>query len=704
MTEDIKNQNNIRPGESNLADIKKEAAQLQLELTRHSHNYHVLDAPVISDHEYDMMLKRLVVLEEKFPELSTPDSPTKRVGAPALSTFEQADHSIPMLSLDNAFTDEDVMDFHRRIIKNLNREDILYTAEPKLDGVAVELKYVNGILVLATTRGDGVTGEVITDNVRTIRTVPLKLNEDKIKAPALLEVRGEIIIRQADFDTLNQTRLENEENIFANPRNAAAGSLRQLDSKVTATRPLDIFVYGTGLVTGYHSENHSEDHSESGESNGFTTQEQMLYALKDFGFPVNDNIKYSVKIEEVLKFYKKLETIRPDLPFEIDGMVIKVDDTSMQRELGEKIKSPRWAIACKFPAMQETTTINDIIVQVGRTGTLTPVAVLESVNVGGVMVSRATLHNEDEIKRKDIRIGDKAMVMRAGDVIPRVVKIIASARTGTEIPFEMPEHCPVCHSRIEKFKLDKTNINKCVNASCQAQLKERLRHFVSKKAFDMDGFGRKIVEQLVDEGMLASFADVFYLEAEKLADLDRMAEKSAANLIQSIEASKNVTLRRFIYSLGIDHTGENAAKLFAQNFPGLEEVMAADQAVLEDIKGIGPETAASVCKFFTHEENQEIIEKIKTSGVVITNDQPKLTEEALDNPFNNKKIVLTGTLQTMARNDAKAQLEKLGANITSSISAKTDFLIAGEKAGSKLAKAEKLGVKVLTEKEFTDLL
>ena len=668
-------------------EIKKEARKLQKELTEHSYQYHVLDDPIISDVEYDMMLKRLIEIEDKFPQFSTPDSPTKRVGAPPLSGFDQAIHTIPMLSLDNAFNDQDVLDFHKRIVKNLNQEDILYTVEPKLDGVAVELKYENGILVQATTRGDGVTGEVITQNIRTIRSVPLKLHDGKTKAPSLLEVRGEVIIMRPDFDFLNKTRLEQGLSIFANPRNAAAGSLRQLDSKITASRPLDIFVYGTGLMQGISFQYHS----------------QMLKVLKDFGFPVNNHIQTTITIDKVLKFYKELEAIRDNLDYEIDGMVIKVDDIKLQRLMGEKIKSPRWAIAYKFPAMQKTTTINDIIVQVGRTGTLTPVAILEPVNVGGVMVSRATLHNEDEIKRKDIRIGDKALVMRAGDVIPKIVKVIESDRKGNEVVFEMPAYCPVCQSKIEKIKLDKSHINKCVNASCQAQLKERIRHFVSKKAFDIDGLGKKIVDQLVDEGMIKSFADIFLLEKEKLASLDRMAEKSATNLVLSIEKSKKISLRRFIYALGIAHTGENAAKLISERFSTFTDIMETSEEVLQKINGIGPETASAVCKFFSNLENKAIIENIIHSGVIITNDQPVIGNLS-DNPFNNKRIVLTGTLQTMTRKEAKKQLEKLGAAITSSISLKTDFLIAGEKAGSKLKKAQNLGIEILDENRFINLL
>ncbi|MCK5695023.1 MAG: NAD-dependent DNA ligase LigA [Desulfobacula sp.] len=667
--------------------VKKEARKLQRQLTEHNHRYHVLDDPVISDIEYDQLLQRLIEIEKEFPEFSTPDSPTKRVGASPLSAFEQATHSVPMLSLDNAFKDEDVIDFHKRCIKNLNQENLFYIAEPKLDGVAVELKYENGVLVQATTRGDGTTGELITQNVRTIRSVPLKLHEAKFEAPSLLEVRGEVIITRSDFDRLNKIRLENEESIFANPRNAAAGSLRQLDSKITATRPLDIFVYGTGIAQGI----------------SFQTQSQMLEALKEFGFPVNAHIKSGLSIESVLTFYKELEALRDSLAYEIDGMVIKVDDISFQRQLGEKIKSPRWAVAYKFPAMQKTTTIKDIIVQVGRTGILTPVAILEPVNVGGVVVSRATLHNEDEIKRKDIRIGDTILVMRAGDVIPKVVKIIESQRKENEVSFKMPSHCPVCHSKIQKTKLDKSIINKCVNASCQAQLKERIKHFVSKKAFDIEGLGKKIVDQLVDEGMLKSFSDVFLLEKEKLTGLDRLGEKSATNLIHSIEKSKKISLRRFVYALGIDHTGEQAAKLISERFLTLKEIMETSEEILKEIKGIGPETASAVTQFFSNLENKGIIKNITYSDVIITNDQPSYTEFQ-DNLFANKRIVLTGTLQTMTRSEAKKQLEKLGANITSSISAKTDFLIAGEKAGSKLAKARKFGIAILDETQLTALL
>jgi DNA ligase (NAD+) len=665
--------------------LKEEAKQLQKELTEHSQRYHVLDDPVISDGEYDRMMARLIEIETRNPTLCAADSPTKRVGAPPLDAFESAAHSIPMLSLDNAFEDADVLAFHSRNVKNLEFEKIFYTAEPKLDGLAVELTYKNGILTRATTRGDGINGEVITENVRTIKSIPLRLKTTKDPFPVLLEVRGEVIIMHKDFERLNQTRLAKGEAVFANPRNAAAGSLRQLDSRVTATRPLTIFVYGVGKVAGL----------------AFETQARMLAALKAFGFPVNEHIQTHITIQEVLRFYNRLAGIRANLDYEIDGMVIKVDRMDMQQALGEKVKSPRWAIAYKFPAMQETTTILDIIVQVGRTGTLTPVALLEPTNVGGVVVARATLHNADEIKRKDIRIGDRALIMRAGDVIPKVVKIIESARKGTEQVFEMPGTCPVCSSPVRRLA-DEAAI-KCINVACRAQLTERIKHFVSKKGFDMDGLGKKIVDQLVNEGLITSFADLFTLDQERLASLDRQAEKSVSNMLKAIEGSKQISFPRFLFALGIDHTGENAARLLAGQFETLETLMAADQAILENIHGMGEKTAASVIRFFANQENKRIIQQILDAGVQIQNDLFARQTPA-DHPLSGKTLVLTGTLETLKRAEAKRHLEELGAKVTSSVSARTDFLVAGRDAGSKLEKATRLGVTVLDETELKALL
>ncbi len=666
---------------------KREAEILQKELTDHNHRYHVMDDPIISDAEYDQMLKRLIEIETQYPEYATVDSPTQRTGAPPLSGFKQSKHTVPMLSLDNAFNDKDVWGFHKRNVKNLYQENISYIAEPKLDGVAVELKYENGILTEATTRGDGITGEVITQNVRTIRSIPLKLNADNQITPSLIEIRGEIIITKADFERLNKAQLKKEEHIFANPRNAAAGSLRQLDSKITAKRPLDIFVYGIGRVEG----------------ETFSSQSEMLDCLKKFGFPVNPLIRSNLDVDHILETYRELELKRDNLPYEIDGMVIKVDSFEHQSQLGEKIKSPRWAVAYKFPAMQKTTVIEGIVIQVGRTGTLTPVAELKPVNVGGVMVSRATLHNEDEIRRKDIRVGDTVLVMRAGDVIPKVVKVIETKRDGSQIPFIMPDYCPVCNYKVEKYRLDRSFINKCVNTTCDAQFKERVKHFVSKKAFDIDGLGKKMVDQLVDEGFIKSFSDLFGLETERLANLDRMGQKSATNLITAIEKSKNISLKRFIYALGIDHTGENAAKLLAQTYLELHNIRESKIDDLENIHGIGPETANAVKSFFSNEENWNMIEQIIASRVNIKNDLIGQTDVE-ENQFLDKRIVLTGTLQSMPRSKAKKQLEALGAKIMSSISSKTDFLIAGEKAGSKLKKATDLGIQVVNESELIEIL
>ncbi len=674
--------------------LKKEAGKLQKELTDHSFRYHVLDDPVIDDETYDHMLKRLVEIEDQYPELSTPDSPTRRIGAPPLTDFKTAAHSIPMLSLDNGFNDDDIMAFHQRNIKALGTDlksagQLLYTAEPKLDGVAVELTYEQGVLVLATTRGDGRTGEVITDNIRTISRIPLRLRSSDLPIPELLEVRGEVIINSPDFIQLNQTRVNQGDAPFANPRNAAAGSLRQLDSKITAKRPLDIFVYGVGLCRGIN----------------FTSQSNMLETLEKLDFPVNLHIQKTIEIADVLLAHKHLQTLRPDLDYEIDGMVIKVDDLALQHALGEKIKSPRWAVAYKFPSMEKTTRINEIIIQVGRTGTLTPVALLEAVNIGGVIVSRATLHNADEIERKDIRVHDQALITRAGDVIPKVVKIFASERKGNEIVFQMPETCPVCESKVRRSE-DEAAV-KCINAACQAQLKERIRHFVSKKGLDVDGLGKKIVIQLVEEGMLKSFADIFTLDEKDLASLERMGEKSAANLITAIETAKNVSLTRFIFALGIDHTGENAARLLAKAFPGLPELKETGTITLSAIHGMGEKTASAVTRFFSTPENHALIDDMINAGVNITNDlydDNKGEKDSEDHVFSNKTLVLTGTLEQFKRSEAKEKLLAIGAKVTGSVSSKTDFLLAGRDAGSKLKKAQALGVTILDETQFLEMM
>jgi DNA ligase (NAD+) len=665
--------------------IEYRVRQLQQMLTDHNYYYHVLDDPKISDAEYDRLMQELIELETAYPELKTPDSPTQRVGGAPLPAFDHAKHSIPMLSLDNAFSDQNILEFHARVLKNTGSDDLLYTAEPKLDGVAIELRYENGVLVQAVTRGDGFVGEVVTDNVRTIRSVPLGLRADAASCPDLLEVRGEVFISRAGFQDLNRQRENRGEPVFANPRNAAAGSLRQLDSAVTASRPLDLFVYGRGQIEGLT----------------FDSQSEFLDALTALGFPVNPLVKKQITIDQALAFYRELIDLRPELPYEIDGMVIKVDRVDFQQQLGEKIKSPRWAIACKFAAIEKITRIRDILVQVGRTGTLTPVAVLEPVQVGGVTVSRATLHNMDEIRKKDIRIGDNALITRAGDVIPKVVTILPADRTGTEQMFDMPSHCPVCRSGVQR--LEGEAAVKCINAACPAQRKERIRHFASKKGFDIEGLGKKLVNQLVDEGLLTSFADLFALKQEKLIPLERMAEKSALNLVTAIDNARRIPLHRFIFALGIDHTGEHAARLLAQHFSTLDDLMAAAKEDLEAIHGMGAITAEAIAGFFASPENRALISQLKEGGVEIFNPVAE-QEEKKDHMFAGKTMVLTGTLTAMTRTEAKARLLALGAKVTNSVSKKTDFLVAGTEAGSKLTKARDLGVPVLDEDRFAVLL
>jgi DNA ligase (NAD+) len=665
--------------------VRQRVRQLQTELNDHNYYYHVLDDPRISDAEYDRLMKELIRLEAAHPELVTFDSPTRRVGGAPLPGFEHAAHTVPMLSLDNAFSEQEVLDFHARIQKHAGKDAVLYTAEPKLDGVAIELRYESGILVQAITRGDGFTGEVVTDNVRTIRSVPLRLRCKTIDCPQVLEVRGEVFISQAGFRALNLHREKRDEPVFANPRNAAAGSLRQLDSTITASRPLDIFVYGRGQVTGL----------------AFDSQSGLLDALTALGFPVNPLVKKQIAIDQALAFYRELTGLRPDLPYEIDGLVIKVDKVALQQSLGEKIKSPRWAIACKFAAREKITRITDIVVQVGRTGTLTPVALLEPVQVGGVMVSRATLHNMDEIQKKDIRIGDNARVTRAGDVIPKVVNILPADRTGEETVFEMPSHCPVCRSKVQRLAGEAAV--KCINAACQAQRKERIRHFVSKKGLDIEGLGKKLVEQLVDEGLVHTFADLFSLEKDQLAALDRMADKSAHNLVTAIEKARQVSLHRLIFALGIDHTGEHAARLLAGTFATMDDLMAATKEDLAEIHGMGTITADAIAGFFSNPENRALLTRLKSSGVEIVNPLAGPVEEK-DHVFAGKTLVLTGTLAAMTRPEAKARLVALGAKVTNSVSGKTDYLVAGKEAGAKLAQARALNVPVLDEDRFIAML
>ena len=662
--------------------IVQKVAALSKALHRHNYRYYVLDDPEISDADYDRMMQDLKQLEEIYPQLTRPDSPTTRVGAPPLEKFETIAHTIPMLSLDNGFNDEDILEFDGRVKRNLDTQStILYTAEPKMDGVAVELIYENGKLVTASTRGDGISGELITTNVKTIKSVPLVMQTDSLSAlPSRLEIRGEVFIGLEAFKKFNKERLEQELPPFANPRNAAAGSLRQLDSKITATRPLEIFFYGIGIVEDITFQSHGE----------------LLKSLKNWGFRINPFIRPTIAIKEVLEYYRELSEKRHQLPYDIDGVVVKVDDISLQQRLGATSRSPRWAIAYKFKAVQETTTLEAIEIQVGRTGVLTPVARLKPVNVGGVMVSRATLHNEDEIGKKDIRIGDKVLVQRAGDVIPEIVKVIASRRDGHETQFKMPEACPVCDSPV--IRMEGEAATRCINSSCLAQVKERIKHFASKGAFDIDGMGAKLVDQLVEKGLLASFADLFKLDEGTLAGLERMGDKSAENLINAIDASKRINFARFLYALGIRHAGEHVALLLAENFGSFKELADCSQQDLTEIEGVGPVVAESVAGYFRQENNMRTIQSILDGGVQIDFEAGKKTGQ-----YEGKTFVLTGTLSDMTRRQAKEMILSAGGKVGGSVSRSTDFVVAGESPGSKLTKARELGVAVIDEAGFKGL-
>jgi DNA ligase (NAD+) len=653
--------------------ITEKIEELRSALHRHNYRYYVLDDPEISDAEYDRLMQELISLEKAHPELYSPDSPTQRVGAAPLEKFETVAHSVPMLSLDNGFDDEDIFEFDKRVRKNLDITEIFYTAEPKLDGLAVELVYENGRLVMASTRGDGIRGEVITANVRTIRSVPLILHGQQL--PSVLEVRGEIFISREGFRRLNEERLKNELPPFANPRNAAAGAVRQLDSRATAKRPLEIFLYGIGRIEGMRFASHSES----------------LSFLKSLGFRINPLIQTNIPIGQALDYYRELSENRHSLPYEIDGMVIKVDDLTFQEQLGATSRSPRWAIAYKFKAVQETTRLLNIEVQVGRTGALTPVAILEPVSVGGVTVSRATLHNDDEIRRKDIRIGDTVLIQRAGDVIPEIVKAIESMRTGDEKEFIMPQNCPVCGAAVS-CDADEA-VTRCGNSDCPAQLKERIRHFASKGAFDIEGMGEKMVEQLVNKGLVSSYSDIFKLDKPALESLERMGAKSALNIVNAIEKSKHITLARFLYALGIRHVGENIAQIIADRFQTIDKILSAKAAEFEAIDGIGSEIAQSLERFFSDEKNLRTIQRMLDSGVMPTSPQAPFLSEGL----RGKIFVLTGTLESMTRGQAKAMIEKAGGKVTESVSKNTTYMVVGADPGSKLEKAKKLGIPIIDE-------
>jgi DNA ligase (NAD+) len=663
-------------------EAEEQAARLSKEIEYHNYRYYVLDDPEISDAAYDALLKELEGLEEKFPELKSPNSPTQRVGSAPLEAFGQVPHTIPMLSLANAMEEEAVIEFDQRVKRFLKTNaDIAYVAEPKLDGVAIELIYERGELAAGSTRGDGYTGEDVTTNLRTIKTIPLHLIERKESVPARLEVRGEVYMEVADFKALNKRQEANGEPLFANPRNAAAGSLRQLDSAVTAQRPLKLFCYGVGEVRGRI----------------FESQWDVLRRLPQWGLRTNPLVRRCRHIQEAVAYYKEINAEREVQPYEMDGVVIKVDSFALQRQLGEVSRSPRWAVAYKFPAKEETTRIIEIKAQVGRTGALTPVALMEPVRIGGVEVKRATLHNQDEIDKKDIRIGDIVVVRRAGDVIPEVVKVISSKRTGAEKRFSMPKSCPVCGSDV--VRLPGEAVHRCVGISCAAQLKGRIRHFASKRAMDIDGLGVKLIDQLVEKGLVKDVADLYFLTQVNLASLERMAEKSAENLIKALVKSKHPTLARFLYALGMRHVGEHIAQVLGREVADLDRFYKITAEELEDIPGIGPEVAQSVYGFFHDKKNREVIKRLQKAGVKIAASSAK---RAL--PLQGQTFLFTGTLEEMTRDQAKDLVLAFGGEIAATAGRGVDYVVVGKEPGSKYAKAKELGLTIIDEAEFKRLL
>jgi DNA ligase (NAD+) len=660
---------------------KNRILELRELLEKYNYEYHVLDKPSVPDAEYDQLMKELIELENNHPELHDEHSPTSRVGGAVLDFFEKVEHTVPMLSLGNAFNDQDLRDFDRRVRDGVG-DNITYVAELKIDGLAVSLLYEDGRFIRGATRGDGTIGEDITNNLKTIRSIPFKL-----KDPVMLEVRGEAFMPKKSFQKLNAHREEEGQELFANPRNAAAGSLRQLDPKIAASRNLDIFLYGVGKLEGHSVDSHDES----------------LTYLSHLGFKTNPEWKKCGNIDEVIEYVNGWQEKRPDLPYEIDGIVIKVNSLYQQEELGFTAKNPRWAIAYKFPAEEVVTKLEGIELNVGRTGVVTPTALLQPVLVAGTTVKRASLHNEDLIREKDIKIGDYVVVKKAGDIIPEVVNVITERRTGDETDFSMPTECPECESKLER--LDGEVALRCLNPQCPAQIREGFIHFVSRNAMNIDGLGEKVVAQLFKEKLIDNVADLYKLERDKLLELERMGEKSADNLLAAIEKSKENSLERLLFGLGIRHVGAKAAKTIAQRFETMETLMAATKDELLEVEEIGEKMADSIQLYFSKPEVKELMEELQSLGVNMTYKGPKLIKvEDLDTPFAGKTVVLTGKLSILTRNGAKEKLERLGAKVTGSVSKNTDMLIAGEDAGSKLDKAKKLGIDVWDEQQLVDEL
>ena len=649
-------------------------------LNQYNYEYHVLDNPSVPDAEYDRLMRELIELEEKYPELKTPDSPSQRVGGAVLDAFRKVEHRVPMLSLANAFNEQDLRDFDRRVRQAVG--DVEYVVELKIDGLAVSLRYENGLFVQGSTRGDGTTGEDITENLKTIRSIPLRLKKN-----LSMEVRGEAFMPKASFEKLNEERIAKGEVPFANPRNAAAGSLRQLDPKIAAKRNLDIFVYNI---------------AELGDT-GVSSHSEALDLLDELGFKTNRERRKCKNIDEVIELLDQLLEKRSQLPYDIDGVVIKVDSLRQQEALGATAKSPRWAIAYKFPAEEVVTKLLDIELAVGRTGVITPTAILEPVKVAGTTVKRASLHNEDLIREKDIKLGDFVVVKKAGDIIPEIVNVLVDRRTGNEQDFRMPSHCPECNS--ELVRLEGEVALRCINPKCPAQIREGLIHFVSRNAMNIEGLGERVITQLFKEGLIQDVADLYKLTKPQLLQLERMGEKSTDNLLHAIERSKENSLERLLFGLGIRYVGEKAAKILAEHFETMDRLQSATREQLINIPEIGEKMADSIATFFEQPEVKELIEELKSFGVNMTYKGPKRTNsDEGDSYFAGKTIVLTGKLAEMSRNEAKEQIEARGGKVTGSVSKKTDLVIAGEDAGSKLAKARELNIEVWDESRLLEEL
>jgi DNA ligase (NAD+) len=665
--------------------VSARAAKLRTQIEEHNRLYYVLDAPTISDAEYDAMFRELQAIERDHPELATADSPTQRVGGAPAATFDAVTHRVPMLSLNNAFSDEDVEGFDRRVRELLGLDAVDYEVEPKFDGLAVSLTYQDGRLSVGATRGDGSSGENVTANLKTIRAIPLSLPKKNL--PPLIEVRGEVLMFRREFERLNETQAANQQKLFVNPRNAAAGALRQLDPRITASRRLNFFAYGVGVV-------------EWGATKPPATQDALLSRLESLHFPVTKERKVVKGLAGLMSYYRAIGVRRPSLPFDIDGVVYKVNDLALQERLGFVSRAPRFALAHKFPAEEMATEVLAIEVQVGRTGALTPVARLKPVFVGGVTVTNATLHNEDEVRRKDVRIGDTVIVRRAGDVIPEVVRVLREKRPRNTREFVMPQKCPECGSRV--VRLPDEAIARCSGGLvCPAQRKQALLHFAGRRAMDIEGLGEKLVDQLVDAGVVHTAADLYKLDAAGLAELERMAEKSAANVVSAIHKSRNTTLQRMIFALGIRHVGEATAKDLARHFGSLDALMAADEQALLEVNDVGPVLAQSVLQFFAEPHNRKVIAQLRKAGVEWPESVP---QRAARGRLAGMTFVLTGTLPSLTREEAKALIEDQGGKVAGSVSKKTDYVVAGTEPGSKLDRASELGIVILDEPGLRALL